>query len=707
MFAPKPRHLLCLSLCLPLTSALACGPYFPMRLLSDRAYSLAQLPEGSFILEVSRLGPAIDGLQPLTDALVSQSYQKTKAENAGLSPEQAGLLVQLRELSDAHEAERRGATLPREINLYTAGAVAFNAGDYTLAAEYFRQVLALPAAQRAQRSTWAAYSLGRSLYALGLDASELDDAARQASLLQARQAFQQARQLSIEGFSDPLALGIASLGEEARLVKMDGDWQRAIELYASQSRLGSDTGTSSLRELAAELASLPDEQLQGLLSHSAVPRLLAAVMIGYLDNSSGETTDSNKKIISLLSNSPQASLDNADRLAALNYQMGDYANTQRLLEKAGDSGLAWWLRAKLAVRAGDKQAAAEAYAKASKAFPRDEQWGERTDGEGYYETLKPGCRVDGENALLALDRGDYLQAFQLLYRSEGIYWQDAAMVAERVLSLDELKQFVDEQVPAPPYTPPKADDYYSTLPVAAQLRELLGRRLLREGRYAEAPGYFASPELQAAAKAYGDYREQAESAWLPSRRAEGYYQAGLLARRSGMEILGYEMGPDYHSLSGSYSLEISEPVAGPWIGADEVQRQQATRAEPDVRYHYRYVAGTLANQAADLLPHTSQAFAAVLCKAARWTRGSDVESAAYQRYVENGPFVQWAENFGNECEDPDFSGANKRYLTQFVGDLRQTLAPIKGPLLAGGALVLLAGGGALWWRRRSGRGVAP
>ena len=43
-----PRHLLCLSLSLPLGSALACGPDFPMRLLDNRGQSLAELPEGNF-----------------------------------------------------------------------------------------------------------------------------------------------------------------------------------------------------------------------------------------------------------------------------------------------------------------------------------------------------------------------------------------------------------------------------------------------------------------------------------------------------------------------------------------------------------------------------------------------------------------------------------------------------------------------------------
>lgn len=707
MFVPRSRHLLCLSLCLPLAPALACGPTFPLRLLDDRPQTLAQLPEGSFQFEISRLGQPIVGLMPVAkhgfsvDYSLPDSYslqERNWAEQQGLDQAQQTLVGQLRKLNDPRVAEQQGASLPLEIKLYTAGAVAFSAGDHELAAEYFRKVLALPAEQRALRSTWAAYSLGRALSFISEQANELDDQGRRDMRQSARQAFAQTRQLSIDAFSDPLSLGVASLGEEARILKDQNDWSQAIDLYAVQNQLGSEVGYSSLKQVVGELSGLPAAQLLEQLKHPSVARLLTASLISHQAWSFGERPESEVKLIKLLSQGTAGSFDNADRLAALNYQNGDFATVQRLLEHAGDGGLAWWLRAKMALRDGDKVAAAAAYAKAAAAFPRDESWGFRGDYDGNYEDLKPGCRVEGESALLALDRGDYVQAFELLYRSGDIYWHDAATVAERVLTLDELKQFVDTQVPAPPPTPKQPDAYYETLPIAAQVRELLGRRLLREGRYEEGWGYFDSPERQAIAKAYGEYRRSAESAWLPTRRAEAYYQAGKLARASGMEILGYEMGPDYHSLWGSYSLEIPPVQAGPFVSADEVQRQQATTAAPDVRYHYRYLAGELGNQAADFLPHTSQAYAAVLCKAARWTRGSDAEITYYRRYVENGPFVEWAGNFGMNCQEPDFGSANKRYLTQWLSASRTAMSEHKLATGAGAGVVL---GAAYWlWRRR-------
>jgi hypothetical protein len=695
-----PRHLLCLSLSLPLGSALACGPDFPMRLLDNRGQALAELPEGNFRFEISRLGHGIAGLKNVTETAYSMdapdyAVQRSQAEQAGLTVEQQALVNQLRGLTDVGQVEAQGASLPAELKLYLAGAVAFNAGDYGLAAENFQQVLALPADQRALRSTWAAYSLGRALFAMSSQAGVAADL-----LAQSRKAFEQTRQLSIDGFSDPLELGVASLGEEARVVRTAGDWNNAIELYATQNLHGSAVGYTSLKLLVAELAAMPEEQLAGLLKGKPVQQLVTASLISRLGWSFGDQPPNEQKLIKVLQSSTRGSLDNADRLAAVNYQQGDYASAKAFLEHAGDGGLTWWLRAKLALREGDKNAAAAAYAKAVQAFPQNESWGDRRTPDFDFETLQPKCRVEGESAILALQRGDYLQAFDQLYRSQSIYWFDAATVAERVLTLDELKHYVDTQVPAPPPLSQQDRDNYVPLPVAASLRNLLGRRLLREGHYEQAPAYFDNAGLQNKARLYGQQRLAADSAWWPTRRAAALFNAAWTAREWGMDILGYEMAPDYATFGGSYSLENTELKVGPLVAEDEVQRQQASAAQPDQRYHYRYVATALASRAADNLPHTSQAFAAVLCEAAGWNSSLEEQSALYQRYVKEGPFVEWAADFGHQCPYPDFENADKRYVTQVTDAARSALRPHKRALQMAGVLVVAAAALLLINRRR-------
>ncbi len=131
-----------------------------------------------------------------------------------------------------------------------------------------------------------------------------------------------------------------------------------------------------------------------------------------------------------------------------------------------------------------------------------------------------------------------------------------------------------------------------------------------------------------------------------------------------------------------------------------MQRQKASEALTQHRFHYRFVATELANRAADNLPHTSQAFAAVLCKAVSFNSSVEEQKALYQRYVKEGPYVQWAEDFGRQCPSPDFANADKRYVTQVTDAVRATLRPYKWPVQIGAAVLLIGVALALFMRRR-------
>ena len=150
---------------LPLGAAQACGPDFPYRLLSDRAGALSEMPEGNFAFEVTRLGQDIPGLGQAGEATLepywdddNQRYIDSRevVEQKQLGAEQFALVSRLRSLTDARQAEAEGAALPPELRLYVAGAVAFSEYDMALASDYFKRVLALPAAERARLSSWSA-----------------------------------------------------------------------------------------------------------------------------------------------------------------------------------------------------------------------------------------------------------------------------------------------------------------------------------------------------------------------------------------------------------------------------------------------------------------------------------------------------------------------------------------------------------------------
>lgn len=687
--------------------ALACGPDFPYRLLEHRARSMSELPDSIFRVEIRQLGAPIAGLakagegtviaspQPDEDGIGFYLRDRDAIEQAQLPAPQWQRVQQLRKLHDVAQFEAAATGLPAELALYSAGAVAYQNMHYALASRYFQRVLDLPAEQRRLRSTWAAYSLARAQINLVTPAANVA----------ATHALQLTRRLSIDGFSDPLELGIASLGEEARLAKNEGDWSRAIQLYASQYQQGAIGGFASLRFVSAELAGLPEATLAPLLQQAEVRQLLTIRLLSRIDTDAfdGTPSDADQALSKTLTGHGGIDPHHADYLAALSYQAGRYGEAQAFLQRAGDSGLAWWLRAKLALRDGDQSAAAAAYAKAARAFPAEEDWGMQTrqggsnDDDAYYEyeQLSPHFRIAGEHAILALNHGDYLDAFELLYQSGDIYWPDTAVLAERVLTLAELKKYVDAHVPAA--TDAALDDPNpDVLPVAARLRELLGRRLLRAGQWQAAPAYFASKELRQAASEYAQARTQAERRWTRIGQAEAYYRAARLARWQGMELLGSEMAPDYRIYDGNFSLGEDPTRAGPWVSAGEAERQVQSKVEPDRRYHYRYLATALAEQAADRVPTSSQAFAALLCKGGGWIESRDFATTQrlYQRYVAQGAMVPWG--FGRNCPEPDFAAASKRLWSERWAYLWQQ----KGLLLAAGSSLILLAVTGLWYRRR-------
>jgi hypothetical protein len=168
-----------------------------------------------------------------------------------------------------------------------------------------------------------------------------------------------------------------------------------------------------------------------------------------------------------------------------------------------------------------------------------------------------------------------------------------------------------------------------------------------------------------------------------------------------MEMMGSESAPDYFSNDGSFDFGIGQQkLEGTFITDDERKRFEASAAIPDRRFHYRYIAVDEVAQAADLLPPRSQAFAAVLCTATGWmlgTQGADEEvHNLYARYVQEGPYVPWAANFGRDCPEPNFDDAAR---THYWRDTRNFLSHYRWPAGISG-LVLMGLIAAAWFLRR-------
>jgi cellulose synthase operon protein C len=702
MFGPRILVLAGL-LGLGVSVALACGPFFPQQLLDDRAGVLKAVPANSFAFEAAHLAAAPrDRLEAVEPPPYDDGYRdrtRAEAETAGLSLEQGEALQQVRGAASGAAAYEQGAALPAAIRLYTTGAVDFRQRELTEAAARFQAVLDLPEEERRAREVWAAFMLGRCAALAG-------DTAR------AAQAFALTRALALQGVPDPLGLAVASYGEEAALQLeaaedlLDGgevraaaenapDYRRdiaaAVALYAEQAARRSDSGVQSLRRVAERLLTNPS-RLAATIADPLVQRLLVVYALA-------RDRDASARLLEAIERQGLDAPPAADRLAALAYGTGRYELAARLAESS-PLPLAQWVKAKLALQRGDLAAAASFYAAAAKAFPTGDAAPPLDDDNAKL--------LAGEGGVLALARGDYVDALARLYRQSPTYWSDAAYVAERVVTVDELKSFVDAEVPAPP-PKPHAEGEPDDVDPAASLRDLLARRLLREARAGDAAAYFRRAETRAQAADYAGALAAARSDGSRIERARSWYRAADVAEDSGMEIMGYEAAPDYAESGGSFSYGIGrEKVDGAMATPGEQERFAASAAKPDLRFHYRYVAADEIGEAADLLPPRSQAFAAVLCRATGWmmrTPGSDDRAhALYRRYVGEGAYVPWAAHFGHDCPEPDFDGAAQLWRRQILRHIRHFLGRYRWPIGAGAVIAIGLLGAGLVRRRRHAAG---
>jgi hypothetical protein len=692
-----------LFLCAGAGVALACGPFFPWQLLDARNETLKSTPKNSFAFEAAHLVPAPKDHLKAVEANPYEGPDDVantlmKADAVGMAKDQARLIQLMREQPDEAQALKMGSGLPPAVLHYTAGAVDYHANRPDLAIAQFQAVLALPEQERKSRAVWAAYMLGK------LDA--------QAGNSSAPAMFQAARKYALEGASDPLGLAVASYGEEAKIQltqahseltppatppapattdqdqngtptaapaidprmigytlapEHDGAYRfelsDAVRLYAEQAARGSDNAVQSLRIIAESIAADPTR-----MSSAVVEPMVQRLLIVYALARTQDTPPHDSmmpdaglhepgfavnpllpQLVSAIAAAQTAKPAYYDRLAALCYRLGRYDQAEQLAKK-GRSPLALWVQAKIATQKGDLKTAERDYAAAAHGFP---QAVVASDLDGDDRAL-----LVGNAGTVALARGEYLNALDTLYPVAATYWGDVAYIAERVLTVDELKNYVDDNVAEVPFSNWGNQD----APPADRLRELLARRLMREGRSDEAPDYFVNKDNRKAAEDYIAALHDGDSDWGRVDRAEALFNAAVLARKSGMQFLGTEADPDYAVLDGAYDTGLgqSDPK-GPFVTADERKRFLASNPKPNLRYHYRYVAVDEVNRAADILPPRTQAFAAVLCAGTGWMMETPGEEgrvkALYRRYVKEGPHVPWAKTFGRNCAKPDFAGA--------------------------------------------------
>ena len=632
----------------PERPATACGPDFPTNMLIRRADALATMWDGSFSEEARALVP-----------------------------------VSARDREVFARAPEYLVAMPREQQLYTAAAAKFHAGELREAARDFEALLRLPARERRRLSVAAAYSLGRARYATYETGKAIA-------------AFQQVRALVRAGFVDDEQLAISSLGEEALAVGRD-DTAGALRLYAQQAAHGDPIGETSLIQVIRRI----DANERAALYRDDLSTSLFAL---YYYTRPNELSDEDRLVWSKeLARAVTTTARGAAYMAAASYRSGEWASAARFAALSR-APIATWVKAKLALRDGER-AKAEALLRE---VERAGLHGTPVDSElaSYTIDTDPSSLVRAELGLLALAGDRFLEAAE--WFGKGQRSVEAAYVAERALTLDELAAAVrrtsparaggDQNVACDAWQ--QVDERDRERCWSTTLLEIYARRLLRGHRYDHALDAFG-PHRPAAEEDVDDdettdndpdpagsfvMEMKRAAATTGIERAEHLFFASRTLRLYGMDIAGTEVGPDWHVYRGSYAGEtlcMPSPIHGytkfavpdeyGWYGDGdgactlptkedaafvsplEAERVRASAPEIEQRFSYRYVAANLAEQAAGLVPPRSQAYASILCWAARYARlDRERVDQLHAMYVRNG-----AAGFeiGANCEEPDFRRA--------------------------------------------------
>ena len=663
---------------LPPGAARACGPWFPSTILNDPNAALRVAPVGDFCTELGRMRaagkPTFQALPPeekstharqtaeadLSDlrAALKAADEKPRAIDVQIEDYAAARkeiaaycdkLAEWREQSRYQDAGWARAhpppgspsphvpeSLPAEFAIYLNGAIRWHAAQAPKAVAAWEQLLRLPAKERHYRSTWAAYMIGRAC---------LDHEPAKAV-----KWFRRVRELAAAGYADSLGLAAASCGWEAR-AELDGkNYTRAVELYLLQDAAGDPTARMSLRLTAERLLGAGEEPLRAAARHEPTRQIVTAYFVANggpnVSTKQWQGGELRAKARAWLAGTEAAGvtdLAGAGRLAWAAYASGEFALAARWAARAaaGDA-VATWIRAKLLGREGRLNEAAALLERAVKALPRDETWREgEVDGDYWGdEEFRPADRAAAELAALRMARGRYAEALDLLLRSG--FWTDAAYVAERVLTPDELKSCVDSNWPA---AKKPVKHHADPLPVehgapaarddsAGLIRYLLARRLARLGRWKDARPYYP-PKLQERLDAYTEaIRAWNDHSRLDADRARSLWAAAKIARREGMELLGTEVEPDWRLYYGAYepaqTLKDRGTAAGAmamYVTRDERDRLERHKLEIEKRFHYRYIAAEHAWAAARIMPNDLDETAKVLCTAGTWLKNRDPKAA--------------------------------------------------------------------------------
>lgn len=440
----------------------------------------------------------------------------------------------------------------------------------------WRKLLSLPLSERRYRTAWVYYTFGN----MNLSVGRKEIAAGQ---------YRRVQQAVKEGAIDTCGLAGAAFGKLFDCASREFDRLKAA-VYAAVYD-DSDARYYFRRQLA--YSEIPEGERSALLDDDLAREALAASMMTHWQPSA------------FLRDLEGREIRQGERLAFIAYNLGDMDLTARFLSATPDeSVLKWWLEGKLCRWRGDLEGAAQAlrkwlaiYSDAEPACARVTFTAESCRDRTMTEEVK------GLLGTILVEQRDFLEALNTFIEASS--WLDAAFVAERLLSIESLKRYVDANCPAS-LKRGSATSFFSVAfngspeTLRAELRYLFGRRLARNDRIVSALPYLPA-ELRPLLAKYHEFLRVGERPDLDrSERAAAYYNAAKLLRHHGMEMVGCELYPDARVWGGSFAEAALPNLIAQSDDNDLLASARESLPSPEYRFHYRYRAADLMDRAAEL-----------------------------------------------------------------------------------------------------------
>ncbi|NUM56495.1 MAG: hypothetical protein HUU46_22920 [Candidatus Hydrogenedentes bacterium] len=560
----------------------------------------------------------------MPEADVRQTIVNYRAVRVAMAPTPEQLVTNQPAVPvNAQSLDEVTAKIPREFALYAQGAALYHTHDWDGAVSKWKSLLALPESERRHRSVWAAYMIARAT-------TDTNEAAAH---------YDMTRDLAKAGFDDPLNLAGESIGWQAKMDLNNGNIVAAIHGYA-QPFLNPDSpampdyiSLGVACAIALETTAVLPEAVQDDVCRIAISTYVV---------SHPDSRNLAKKWLEAVSRAGlKGEMAHADLLAFTAYQLGDFETASRWIETiVSPTPYSKWVQSKLLLRQGQID---DAVALLRELVGSESEYLDRVlyDESGLDgPQTGPRDHVSGELGVLLLGQKEYVEALDLFVHNG--HHLDAAYVAERVLTTEELRSYVDARKDDNAVNGPVARNSHA-FGYSCSLKDLLGRRLAREGRWEEAfrylpPGPKEDAERLSAAIRDGRPDEgpaTTQSAWgwfigvqprtvVDRVRAKRLSEAASVVRTSGMEILGTQVEPDWYAFEGNFELPGAGPhrIAGnlnesyvssiaqisPQLinvlvaSEDERDRYRLNAPQPNHRFHYRYTAAELMWQSALNLP---------------------------------------------------------------------------------------------------------